>query len=167
MRLHPILDVHARTATLIAAIAAIGFTPRAASAQANGKAHPGQSFAQGLVEKAKADHPEVDELGILANTRNGCIGIASTDKTDVGEKCEADDIQPMKTGKPSVGKEGAGYDVSVLLHDAGGNTVGVLSLGFKGGPGVTEASVLATSTKIAAEMAPEIASKAKLLGGWM
>ncbi|OYV73817.1 MAG: hypothetical protein B7Z72_01640 [Gemmatimonadetes bacterium 21-71-4] len=167
MRLPPTFVVHARTATLIAAVAAIGFLPPAAAAQANGTGHRGQSFAQALVEKAKVDHPDVDEAGILANTRNGCFGIASTDKTDVGGKCEADDIQPMKTGKPSVGKDGTGYDVSVLLHDARGNTVGVLSLGFKGGPGVTEASVLAPSTKIAAGMAPQIASKARLLDGRM
>ncbi|MHB1862092.1 MAG: hypothetical protein ACYCVL_03890 [Gemmatimonadaceae bacterium] len=58
-------------------------------------------------------------------------------KTGVEEARECDDIQPMKTGKPSGGEAGTGYDVSVL----------------------------AILTKIAADMAPPIASKAKLLGG--
>ena len=63
-------------------------------------------------------------------------------------------------------KEGSGFDVSVLLHDAAGRTAGVLAVGFEGGHGQTEASVKALTEKIEAEMAPKIPSKAKLLEGW-
>ncbi|HEY4101814.1 MAG TPA: PDC sensor domain-containing protein [Gemmatimonadales bacterium] len=127
------------------------------------KAPAAKSFAQRLVESTQAKHPEADEIGISATTAKGCIGIASTDKSDIGEKCEADDVKPMQTGKPYVEKEKDGMDVSVPLHDATGKTVGVLGIGFKAAPGQTEASVTAMATKIAAELAPQIPSKAKLL----
>lgn len=153
-------------ATLLAAAALIALVPSGAHAQARTTAQAGRTFAQKLVEAAQARHPEADEIGILANTDKGCFSIASTDKSDIGERCEADDIRPMKTGKPSVGKEGDGFDVSVLLHDATGKTIGVLAVGFKGAPGRTEASVRKIAERMAAEMAARIPSKKKLLEGW-
>jgi len=146
----------------LAAVLFLGLSPAPASAQAS---RTGTSLAQRLVDSAQASHPEADEIGILAETSRGCYGIASTDKSDVGERCEAEDIVPMKTGKPSVEREGSGFDVSVLLHDAAGNTVGVLAVGFEGGAGMTEASARKTVESIEARMATSIPSKAKLLEG--
>jgi hypothetical protein len=146
-------------ATFFVAASLLGIAPARATAQTDQAA---KIFAQTLVERAQAAHPEADEIGILATTQEGCRGIASTDKSDVGEACEAEDIQPMKTGKTSVEKEGSGFDVSVLLHDATGKTIGVLAIGFKGAPGRTEATVTETAKKMEAEMAAQITSKAKL-----
>jgi hypothetical protein len=146
-------------ATLLAVASLVAVVPSSARAQAG---QTTRIFAQTLVESAQANHPEADEIGILATTDKGCRGIASTDRSDVGETCEADDIQPMKTGRPSVEKEGSGFDVSVLLHDATGKIVGVLAIGFKGAPGRTEATVTETAKKMEAEMAAQIPSKAKL-----
>lgn len=147
--------------TYSAAAALIGLLPLTLSAQT--KAKP---FAQTLVETARTHHPEADEIGIMATTDKGCMGIASTDADDVGEKCEAEDIQPMKTGKASVEKEGSGYSVSVLLHDATGKVVGVLAVGFEGAPGRTEAEVTEIARKMESEMAARIPSKERLLAGW-
>jgi iron complex outermembrane receptor protein len=156
--------------TAVAALSlAIATTATAQSASKPAMAKPAaqapaaKSFAQHLVESTQAKHPEADEIGISATTARGCIGIASTDKSDIGEKCEADDVKPMQTGKPYVEKEKDGMDVSVPLHDATGKTVGVLGIGFKAAPGQTPASVTALATKIAAELAMQIPSKAKLL----
>ncbi len=146
-------------ASVLALVAFVGLRPCPVSAQA---AQTLKSFAQKLVDAAHAQHPEVDEIGIMTTTRRGCIGIASTDTSDIGEKCEADDVQPMKTGKPSVGKEEGGFDVSVPLHDAKGRTIGVLGVGFKPTPGQTEASAIAEAGKIEAQMAARISSKARL-----
>ncbi|MGH7584107.1 MAG: hypothetical protein ACREL5_12860 [Gemmatimonadales bacterium] len=150
----------ARSGTILTALLWIAATPGVGSAQVKPTAT--KTFAQALVDATHAAHPEIDEIGISAMTSHGCVGIASTDKSDVGEKCEADDVTPMKTGKPSVGKEGTGYDVSVPLHDVAGKTVGVLGVGFKAAPGQTAATVTQTAQKIAAEMAAKIPSKAKL-----
>lgn len=159
-----IVDSVAPGATWLAALA---LTIAFASAPTRAQATHTSAFAQTLVDHAKAAHPDVDEIGILANTSHGCYSIASSDKSDVGEKCESDDIGPFKTGKPTAEKEGTGYDVSVLLSDAHGAHVGILSVGFKGGTGVTRASSIAKATKLAGEIAAKISSKATLLGAAM
>ena len=122
----------------------------------------GKSFAQKLVETTLAQHPEADEVGISTYTRGGCYGIASTDKSDIGEKCEKDDIAPMQTGKPYVEREKDGFDVSVPLHDSAGKIIGSLGVGFKRAAGQTEASVTEQAQKIAAELESRISLKAKL-----
>ena len=126
------------------------------------KTHTGKSFAQKLVEATQAKHPESDEIGISANTSRGCIGIASTDKSDIGGKCEKEDSEPMRTGKPVVEKEKDGFDVSLPLHDSTGQIIGAVGVGFKSAPGQTEATVTQQAQKIAAEMEMQIPSKAKL-----
>ncbi len=136
----------------------------AAQVKTAGKAKPANyGFAQKLVSATHAAHPEADEIGISATTRGGCVGIASTDPGDVGEKCEAADVAPMKTGKPSVEKEGTGFDVALPLHDAHGTLVGVAGIGFKGAPGQTEGTVTAAAKTIVAEMERQIPSRAALL----
>jgi hypothetical protein len=129
---------------------------------AQAKTRVGKSFAQELVEATRAKHPESDEIGISTNTSRGCIGIASTDKTDIGGKCEKEDSEPMRTGKPVVEKEKDGFDVSLPLHDSTGKIIGALGVGFKSASGQTKASVTEQAQKIAAEMEAQIPSKAKL-----
>jgi ligand-binding sensor protein len=120
--------------------------------------------AQSLVEKTLQKHPEVDEVGIAVRTSRGCRTIASTDKSDVGEACEKDDIEPMRTGKPFVERERDGFgDVSVPLRDVQGRVVGSLGVSFKQAPGQTRAKVVEEAEKISKEMAAQIASKAALL----
>jgi hypothetical protein len=119
-------------------------------------------FAQTLVESRHARHPETTEIGIAARSSRGCETIASTDRGDIGEQCEKDDLTPMQTGNPVVEKEKDGFDVSLPLHDAQGKIVGTVGIEFKPQPGQTESSVLAQAKTIAAEMETHIPSKAKL-----
>lgn len=131
-----------------------------AGAQAN--ARKGDLFAQKLVQAEQAMHPETEDIDISATTSRGCVGIASTDKSEIGEKCDKDDVEPMRTGKPYVEKEKDGFDVSLPLHDSTGKIIGTVGIGFKLGPGQTEASVTQQAQKIASEMEAQIPSKAKL-----
>src|SRR5215472_10297869 len=77
-----------------------------------------KTFTQKLVEETLTKHPEADEIGISAFSSHGCHTIASTDRGDVGEACEKDDSEPMRTGKPYVEREKDGFDISVPLHDS-------------------------------------------------
>jgi hypothetical protein len=154
-----------RTVTFLAGTALlaallISALPIPGSAQT--KAPAGKTVAQKLVETTQAKHPESDEIGISAITSRGCVGIASTDKSDIGEKCEKEDSGAMRTGKPVVAKEKDGFDVTLPLHDSTGKMIGALGIGFKPAPGQTEASVTEQARKIASEIEPQIPSKAKL-----
>jgi sensor histidine kinase regulating citrate/malate metabolism len=126
------------------------------------KPQAGEIFAQKLVTEMRAEHPEADELGIMTMTRRGCVGIASTDKADVGEKCEADDSAPMRTGKPQVGKEEGGYAVSLPLHDSAGKVIGAVAIEFRAAKDRTKASATEEARKIERAMAAKLSSKAKL-----
>ena len=126
------------------------------------KVPSGKLFAQKLVEETLSKHPESDEIGISAITSKGCTGIASTDKSDIGGKCEKEDSEPIRTGKPVVEKEKDGFDVSLPLHDSTGKIIGAVGIGFKLAPGQTETSVTDLARKIAVEMESQIPTKAKL-----
>lgn len=146
--------------TLVVAIAVTSPAPARTLAQT--KAPAGKISAQKLVESTKAKHPESDEIGISAVTSKGCVGIASTDKTDIGGKCDKADSEPMHTGNSVVEKEKDGFDVSLPLHDSSGKIIGTVGFGFKSGTGKTEATVTEQARKIAAEMEAQVPSKGKL-----
>ncbi|MHB8652869.1 MAG: hypothetical protein ACYDA9_03220 [Terriglobia bacterium] len=118
--------------------------------------------AQRLVEDTLQEHPETDEIGISVRSSRGCSTIASTDKSDIGEACEKDDLEPIRTGKPYVEKERDGYDVSVQLRDEHGQIVGSVGVGFKQAPGQTQAKAVEDAVQISKEMTAHIASKAAL-----
>lgn len=150
-------------ATVVLAIAVAVFAnSQPVSARFQEHTHTSKILAQQLVETTHAKHPETDEIGISAVTSRGCIGIASTDRSDIGEKCEKDDSEPMRTGKPFVEKERDGFDVSLLLHDSSGKIIGSVGIGFKTAPGQTRDSVTEKARKIASEMEAQIPSKASL-----
>ena len=136
-------------------------SPQARKSTTQPVAHP---FAQALVDKTLAAHPETDEIGISVQSGRRCTVVASTDKSDVGETCEADDRAPISTGKPHVGKEAGEFDVSVPLHDKTDAAVGALTVRFKKAASQTNASVTDAARAIAKEMADQIASKAALVG---
>ena len=121
-----------------------------------------ETLAQKLVESTRAKYPETDEVGISAITKRGCYGIASTDPSDVGEKCEAEDLLPIRTRKPYVEHEGGGFDIALPLYDSTGKLVGSVGIGFKRSAGHSSAELTQKAKQIAAEMGKQIPSKAAL-----
>jgi len=151
-----------RLEVLLTAVVAVGLCAASAlvlASQQNGRK---KIFAQKLVEQTLAKHPEADEIGIAVQSERGCKTIASTDRGDIGEKCEKEDSEPMRTGKPYVEKEKDGYDVSFALHDATGKLVGSVGIGFKPAAGQTEASQIKQARKIARAMEAQISSRTRL-----
>jgi len=139
-------------------VVALALSPLVSANQTTKK----KTFAQTLVEQTLANHPEADEIGIAVQSSRGCRTIASTDKSDIGEACEKDDIAPMRSGKPYVEREKDGFDVSVPLRDAQRKIIGSLGIGLKKAEGQTRHSVVAQATTIAEEIQPLIPSKARL-----
>ena len=153
--------IYFERAMRIAGIAAFGVCVASAVTPAQ-TAQRTKSMAQKLVEDTHAQHPEATEIGIVTISARGCRTIASTDSKDIGEKCEADDSAPMKTGKPYAEKEKDGYDISLPLHDATGKAIGAVGIEFKLEAGQTAASMTERAKQIAGEMEKQIPSKAAL-----
>ena len=143
------------SALLVAAVCAV---PRHAGARP--QTAKTKSIAQELVEDMLSKHPEADEVGISALSSHGCRTIASTDSGDIGEACEKDDWEPMRTGKPYVEKEKDGFDISVPLHDNAGKIIGTVGVGFKPRAAQREAALVDQARKIATEMEAQVSSKA-------
>lgn len=127
----------------------------------------GKIFAQQLVERALATHPEVTGLELSSiPLGKPCMCIASTDPKDLGDKCDTDELTPMKTSKPFVEKEKEGgkevYDITMPLHDASGKMIGAVGMDFKPEPGQVESQVLKVARQIVGEMETQIPTQAKL-----
>jgi hypothetical protein len=87
------------------------------------------------------------------------VTIADTDAKELGDKCDKGEVEVMKTGKPTLEKEGDGYDVTLPLH-VSGKSIGIIGMDFK--LDQEEAGLLDRAKAIAKEMEDQIPSKAKL-----
>ena len=118
-------------------------------------------FAQALVEDTLAKHPGLSGLGLATTPKDGrdCVTIADTDAKELGDKCDKGELGVMTSGKPTVEKEGDGYDVTLPLH-VSGKTIGIIGMDFK--LDQPEAGLLDRAKAIAKEMEDQIPSKSKL-----
>jgi hypothetical protein len=130
-------------------------------AKPTASAAKGKIFAQAVVERTVAKHPELEGLGLATVPPNGqdCVTIADTDAKELGDKCDKGELAVMNTGKSTVEKEGDGYDVTVPLH-VGGKTIGIIGMDFK--LDQQEAGLLDRAKVIAKEVEEQIPTKSKL-----
>ena len=118
-------------------------------------------FAQALIEKTVAKHPELEGIGLGTTPPDGkdCVNIADTDMKEVGDKCDKGELTVIKTGKPTIEKESDAYDVTVPFQ-VSGKTIGTIGLDFK--LDQQEAGLLDRANAIAKEIESQIPSKSKL-----
>lgn len=143
------------------AIAAAAFLLLGTSARGLA-AQPKDTLAQKLVTRAMAAHPQASEIGISLRTSTGCHSIASSDPSDVGERCESGDLGVMRTHRAHAVKERDGYDVSVPLHDSAGRLIGSLAVEFRLESEQSTVAAIRQAEAISREMAAHIPSKASL-----
>jgi hypothetical protein len=77
----------------------------------------------------------------------------------MGDKCDKGELAVMKTGKPTVEKEGDGYDVTLPLH-VSGKTIGIIGMDFK--LDQKESGLVDRANVIAKELEDQIPAKSKL-----
>ncbi len=118
--------------------------------------------AQRLVEEALARHPEVTGIELAVRSLQGCLTLAASEPKDIGEMCDQDELEAMRTGQPWVEKESDGFDVTMPLRDMRGKTIGTVGMDFKPEPGQQRSIVVGQATKIAHELEAQIPSRAKL-----
>lgn len=147
-----------KTRTILGAFSIMCLAMAASAATQNSS----NSLAQKIIDDSHAKHPEAAELGISTVGAKGCSTIASTDKTDIGEKCEAEDSEPIRTGKPHVEKEGKNLDVTLPLHDVSGVIVGSVGIELSPKAGEVQADTVKHAQDIAKEMEQGIPSKSAL-----
>src|SRR5438105_4857052 len=93
-----------------------------------------KTYAQALVERETARHPEL--LGVAIHVSppsgSGAVIIASHDPAELGQKSSAEQLQVIATGKPhsTVTGNGTRLVVDVPLQDASSRTLGALSVTF-------------------------------------
>jgi hypothetical protein len=134
----------------------IGASATAFAAQTN------DTLAGRLVTQAMASHPQASEIGISVRTSSGCHSIASSDPSDVGERCESGDLRVMRTHHGHAVKERDGYDVSVPLHDSAGRLIGSLAVEFRLQSQQNTSAAIRQAEAISRHMAGQISSQASL-----
>jgi hypothetical protein len=121
-------------------------------------------MAQKVVAEVKAAHPEITglELAAAKSEQESCKTIAATQAKEVGEKCDTDEFNAMKTNQPFVEQEKDEFDATLPLHDAAGKIIGTVGMDFKVGPGQTKETVTRQAKQIVAEFEKHFPSKEKL-----
>ena len=151
------------SARLLAAACVFILAVFASRGQASPAASKSKSriFAQALVEETVSKHPELVDLELATTPPQGhdCITIAATDAKEMGDKCSSAELGIIKTGNPTVEKEGDGYDVTLPLH-VSGKTIGIIGMDFK--PDQQESGLVDRAKIIAKEVEDQIPAKSKL-----
>ena len=125
-------------------------------------------YAQKVVNETLAAHSEIMGLEISAThpKKNECTTIASDEELGIGEKCDQDEYDVMKSGKPFADKTTEHgqefYDVNVPIHDANGKVVAIIGVDFKPDPKQTAAQAADAAQQIAKEIEAKVSSKEKL-----
>jgi hypothetical protein len=145
-----------------AALVALGLlsTPRLASKSSRASKH--RIFAQRLVEEVVSKNPEVRAVELAVRSSKVCSTIAESELKGVGEQCDHDELEVMRTAEPLVEKEGEGFDVTIPLHDSTGKIIGTVGIDFKGEPGQQRSSIVERAKKIVENLEAQIPSQAKL-----
>jgi hypothetical protein len=125
-------------------------------------------YAQKVVNETLAAHPEIMGLEISATSpkKGECTTIASDEELGIGEKCDRDEQEAMKTNKPVTDKTTDNkqefFDVNIPIHDANGKIIAVVGVDFKPDPTQTAAQATKGAQQIAKEIEAKVSSKEKL-----
>jgi hypothetical protein len=117
-----------------------------------------------LAEFVRA-HVDLAALELAVDTTGGCRTVAASDPKDIGERCDADELGPMRTGTPDVEaptRADPVYDITQALHDSAGRLIGAVGMDLPP-RGQGRAAVVARALRLLRELEARIPSKASLL----
>src|SRR5260370_15840431 len=125
-----------------------------------------KNYAQSLVERTLARHPEVATLAMHVTPPNSADNvIIASNFGRIGKQADGDDLGVIKTGKPKmeVGKTGDRFSVELPLQDVSGDTIGALAIAFPYKAGEDKAEFLKLAEKIRDELRRRITNAANLV----
>ena len=138
--------------------------PRPASAQ--GSPPPRETYGQRLVDHMVAAYPDLSNVELALQSGPSCATVAATERaSDVGEKCDADEYGPIRTGKPNVEKPSSQdpvYDITQALHDGSGHLIGAVGMDIAPPERGGEAAAVARARHLLGELESQISSAAAL-----
>jgi hypothetical protein len=131
---------------------------------ANGKASE-MIYAQELVNRAVANHPDIMVIAMHVAAQSGENTIIASNIGGIGKKADADDLKVIKTGVPklAVNKAGDGFEVELALKDANYRNIGALGIVFPYRAGADRAALKSRAEAIRDELARHISHRANLL----
>jgi TonB-dependent siderophore receptor len=131
---------------------------------------PSRSYAQELVERTVARHPELLVLDLHATPPNGSASVivASTNAGRIGSRSDPDDVDVIKTGTPFVEINKAGdqnVEVHLPLFDVDQRTVGEVEMTFPypSGSGLDNDALIKAAEKIRDELGRRILDLSSLV----
>lgn len=125
---------------------------------------PPAPYAQWLVDRSVTLHGPVKSVEMAVVLDGVCRTVAATAAEDIGERCDADENGPMKTGTPNVEAPSQAdpvYDVTLALHDVKGTLIGAVGMDIEPGD-MDRAGVLSLARSVLAEIEQQIPSKQRL-----
>jgi hypothetical protein len=122
------------------------------------------AFAQQLVNKALAMHPEVILMAIHAQPAGHGNVIVASNFGRIGKKGDEDDMRCIRTGKPNLEVNGPHFEDELTLKDKSGRTVGAVSAVFNYKPGDDKERMVSTAEEIGREMRRQLPDASRLFG---
>ena len=125
---------------------------------------PGRkNYAQDLVDRTAARHPELLELDIHATPPGSSqsVIVASKNRARIGNRTDRDDLEVFKTGEPRIEINSAGdnnVEVALQLQAVTGQPVGSVEMTFPYPPGTDQEALLKKAEKIGNELRSRISS---------
>ena len=122
--------------------------------------------AQRLVDEFVDGHPELAGLELALLVGADCRTVAATAREEVGGKCDADELGPIRTGRPSVeppSRKDPVYDITLALHDQAGAVIGAAGMDLEPEPGASREATLQHARSLLRELESRIVSKDDLL----
>jgi len=131
---------------------------------ANGKASE-MIYAQELVNRTVANHPDIVVIAMHVAAQSGENTIIASNIGGIGKKADAEDLKVIKTGVPklAVNKAGDGFEVELVLKDANYRNIGALGIVFPYQAGADRAAFKGRAEAIRDELARHISHRANLL----
>ena len=124
------------------------------------------TYAQKLMEQTAAKHPELNIIGLHVTPPNGKdnIIIASSNPTKIGKKSDPDDLDVMKTRKPTVERRDDKkiFDLGMPLYTKSGQIIGTIVMEVKYSFTNEPSVALKRGQAVSDELRAQIPSKAKL-----
>lgn len=161
-----------KPAIIIALASALGTTSVIASAQQGvaspAKIHVNAPFAEELIVKEKAAHPEIQKLGLHAvppgQTEN--VIVANNLPEKIGKVSSPNDMRLVASGKPVAVRveKGSFFDTFVPLHDRTGHIIGFLVMEVPFTTATTEEGAIQKGITIRDEVQHQVPTLGTLFG---